>query len=118
MSDPASDLIEQMHDLLDRERIALMRGQLEEVGRLFELKQSLIDRIGSSEDPDRDDLETVHTKVIRNQALLNGAMEGIRAVSDRISEMQKVKQGLDTYDKSGRRFTIGKTAQGQVKKRA
>ena len=116
--DTPTEIINEIHDVLDKERAALISGNLDEVERLFNVKQSLIERIGGLEAPNKQKLEDVQSKVTRNQELLQSAMEGIKSVADRIAELRKVRQGLDTYDQNGKRVTIGAQPENRVEKRA
>lgn len=111
-------VVSEMHDLLDKERAALLAGNLDEVGRLYESKQMLIERIESLDPIKAENLVAVQTKVTRNQQLLQSAMEGIRTVADRIGELRKVRQGFDTYDENGRRVTVGGRSKSRFEKRA
>ncbi|MCH5375602.1 MAG: flagellar biosynthesis protein FlgN [Planctomycetes bacterium] len=111
-------LIAQLDALLDRERSALLNGDLESLATLTSDKEALMAQIDSSHALKPAHLETVHAKVTRNQALLNSALEGIRAVADRMADLRRVRQSLETYDKSGRRTEIRTRAGSSVEKRA
>lgn len=102
------NLIDELDTLLDRERLALGKGDLELLGRMLAQKQNLIEKINAMETLERGRIAHVHDKVTRNQELLNSAMEGIRAVANRMADLRRVRQGLETYDQSGRktRFEI------------
>lgn len=119
MSDDGfAQMVDELHDLLDRERAALLAGDLEEIGRLFELKEALANRFVAAGEADPGIYGEVQQKVERNQALLTSAMEGIRVVSDRIGELRRVKQGFETYDRDGTRKKVGVARQGKLEKRA
>ena len=117
-SDPAQTMIDELDQLLDQERQALLDGDLERIARLMETKESLIDRLNELSDIERQDLDGVRDKVTRNQALLTSAMEGIRAVADRIADLRHVRQGLATYDQSGRRQQHSTSGSQTVERRA
>ena len=114
----AQDLIDELDTLLDRERQALVRGDLDQLGRMLDQKQGLIEKINALNTLERGNLALVHDKVTRNQELLNSAMEGIRAVASRMADLRRVRHGLETYDKSGRRTRIETQVQSSVEKRA
>ena len=51
-------------------------------------------------------------------ALLDTALEGIRAVADRVSALRRVRDTLETYDQTGRKTTFESMHKGRVEKRA
>ena len=112
------DVIDALDDLLDAEREALLAGNLDEVGRLLERKEDLIDQLASLEEGDKAPLEALSAKVQRNQALLDGALEGSRSVARRLAALRRVRSALETYDEKGERQTIDFTPDGGLEKRA
>ena len=116
--DIAQDMIDELDALLDQERLALLEGDLEQLGRLVALKGNLIGKINTLEALERSRLAHVHDKVARNQVLLNSALEGIRAVASRMSDLRRVRQGLETYDQTGRKIRIETQDMSSVEKRA
>ncbi len=114
----AQDLIDELDTLLDRERQALIDGDLELLGRMLTHKQGLIENINAMDALERERLTDIHNKVTRNQALLNSAMEGIRAVANRMADLRRVRQGLETYDQSGRKTRFETQNLSSVEKRA
>lgn len=114
----AQDLIDELDTLLDQERQALIDGDLELLGRMLEKKQNLIENINKIDALEREHLIHVHDKVTRNQELLNSAMEGIRAVANRMADLRRVRQGLETYDQTGRKTRYETQAPSSLEKRA
>ncbi|MGZ2259736.1 flagellar biosynthesis protein FlgN [Roseobacter sp. A03A-229] len=112
------DVIDALDDLLDAERAALLAGDLDEVARLLERKEALIERFATLEDADRAPLADLQVKVKRNQALLDQALEGIRSVSRRLAALRRVRSSLETYDEKGERRKIDMSPDGSVEKRA
>ena len=110
--------IEELDQILDQEREALITGDLDQLTRLLELKESLIDQINAKDSVQKEQLADVQDKVARNQALLHSAMEGIRAVADRMADLRRVRQGLETYDRTGRKTQFPTQVQRIVEKRA
>ena len=111
-------IIEELDQLLDNEREALLTGQLQKIHELMEAKNELIDQLRAAESLERSQLATVKSKFSRNQTLLESAMEGIRAVADRLADLRRVRQGLETYDQAGRKKVIVTTTNSNVEKRA
>ncbi len=113
-----NDPIQALEDLLDIERNALVQGDLTDLGRLTPEKESLIGAIHGLQVLESDDLFRVQKKAARNQALLNSAAEGIRAVADRMTELNRVRQEFSTYDASGQRSGFALRLQAKLEKRA
>lgn len=114
----AQDLIEKLDKLLETERVALLAGDLETIGKLLEQKEDLIDRLNIIQPQNQPALAGLHDKVTRNQALLDGALQGIRKVAARMAAMRRIRRSLETYDKSGQRQTIEGEVLHKVEKRA
>ena len=94
--DATMSITTQLLDVLTQEKSALVRGDFETLQVLSEGKADLLDRIHHGEDATRDDLVALQDGLARNQTLLDNALRGIRAVSDRIAEMKQVRQRLET----------------------
>jgi flagellar biosynthesis/type III secretory pathway chaperone len=118
MNNKLQDTIDALDDLLDEERLALLDGNLDLIGRMFERKESLIDALNDYGKAEIDALSGLNTKVQRNQELLGSALEGIQSVADRLATLRRVKGSLDTYDAQGRRKKIDMPTNGEVEKRA
>lgn len=112
------DVIDAMDGLLERERVALLHGNLDAIPGLLEQKEALFDQLEALEGTEKNSLYLLQGKVMRNQALLDGALRGIRAVADRMSTLRKVSRSLETYDCEGRRTTIETRPRHKVEKRA
>lgn len=115
---PIETVLKQLDTLLDRERQALLTGQLNDIARIAEEKEDLIATLRSAEIENRAMLDPIQHKLGRNQTLLSGTMDGVRAVSDRLTALRKARSTLDTYDKSGRKRSIVTRADSKVEKRA
>ncbi|MGR3761358.1 flagellar biosynthesis protein FlgN [Roseobacteraceae bacterium NS-SX3] len=111
-------LIDELDSILNRERAALMEGQLDKLGELLERKEAVIGALNSATDLERGALAHVQDKVARNQQLLDSAMDGIRAVAARMADLRRVRRGLDIYDKAGRKTSYGTRGSLSLEKRA
>ncbi|WP_246044075.1 flagellar biosynthesis protein FlgN [Ruegeria sediminis] len=107
-----------MEDLLDRERKALIAGELESLGQMMREKERLIDALGKVRITDANRLSRTQRSVERNRALLKSASEGIHAVAHRMAELRRVRQGLHTYDAAGQRNSIPVRGPAQLEKKA
>lgn len=110
--------IRALSGLLDRERKALLSGDLGVLTKLTIEKEELLNKVGSLAGPQPNHLAELKAKVERNQVLLNGAMEGIREVSDRIKMLRKAQRSLETYDRLGQRSLVSTEVGRKVEKRA
>lgn len=117
-NDTAQDIINALDDILDREREALLKGELDMIARLLEEKESMFDRLQDISVETPAPLENLQGKVRRNQALLDGALRGINSVAERMSTLRKVRKTLETYDSSGRKTSIQSAPTNKVEKRA
>ena len=110
--------IEALDGLLEREREALLAGDLERLVGYLDEKKTLIDTLNGAEDVSSDRLEALQGKATRNQALLDSALQGIRSVANRMSTLHRIRRSLDTYDENGRKTTIESLTLRQMEKRA
>ncbi|MCR9127615.1 MAG: flagellar export chaperone FlgN [Rhodobacteraceae bacterium] len=116
--DTPQDLIDMLDDLLDEERSALVAGDLERIGRIVARKESLVDALNRIDAMQAQDIAGLQEKFRRNQSLLNEALAGIRAVSQRMTALRRVRASLDTYDSNGRRQSFADAQIPSVERRA
>lgn len=110
-------IIAKLDALLEDERAALLSGDLERIGAGVAEKERLIDALGAAQDRQHD-LTALQAKVVRNQGLLDGALQGIRSVAARMATYRQVRKSMDTYDGQGRKYTIPGEVTRTVQKRA
>ncbi|OUS33729.1 flagellar biosynthesis protein FlgN [Rhodobacterales bacterium 56_14_T64] len=111
-------LIDNLDSILDQEREALTKGDLNKLGGLMVKKEALINDLNAISELERETLTQVQGKVSRNQVLLDSAMEGIRAVATRMAELRRVRKGLDVYDQAGRKTRFSTRGSVALEKRA
>ena len=104
--------------LLEAERVALLAGNLETLSEMADQKESLIGKVNDAVPDGGQSIVALRAKIERNQSLLNGAMEGIRSVAERISALRKVRSSLDTYDADGRKCSVSIDRSGDIERRA
>lgn len=117
-NETAQALMNRIDALLDDERRALLHGDLEAIGPLLHRKERLIDALNTLEPGAQTGVTQLRGKVMHNQALLDGALQGIRAVSGRLAAFQKIRRSLEIYDQTGQRTAISDTIEHKVEKRA
>lgn len=111
-------LFEALDALLERERNALIDGDLAAISELIEEKEGLLDQIAALDGAGKRGLEDLQGKAIRNQALLDSALRGIRNVASRFAALRKVRKSLETYDEKGRKTSLAALPENKVEKRA
>ncbi len=116
--DRQSGLVDQLDVLLDAERAALLNGDFEQLSDLLPKKEHLIAALSDEDSAAGDDLSPLQDKLARNQMLLQSAMEGIRAVADRMAELRRVRQGLQTYGNTGEKSDVAVNVRRVLEKRA
>ncbi|MFN3955584.1 MAG: hypothetical protein ACK4LQ_14115 [Pararhodobacter sp.] len=100
-----------LRSLLEQEREALMRADLERIDSLAARKATLLERLEPRQDTPREPRErqladTVAAEARRNQALIESALAGVRDAQELIARVRKPRKH-NTYDRDGRRETIG-----------
>ncbi|NOD94115.1 flagellar biosynthesis protein FlgN [Ruegeria sp. HKCCD4884] len=111
-------LIKSLEEVLDLERAALVQGDLDRLAHMVPEKEKLIGAINDLQVQDSDALIRVQRKVERNQALLNSAAAGIRAVATRMAELRRVRQEFSTYGADGQRSQFAVRSTVKLEKRA
>ena len=108
----------ELNDLLDAEREALLQGDLEKLNALLVPKEALIEAVNKTAQSDLPALRKLDSKVRRNQLLMDGALEGIRAVALRLARLREVKGALETYGADGKKHDIIAAPDSTVERRA
>lgn len=108
-------IIDELEDLLDRERAMLRTGALQELSRLADQKARLM--AGLSAAAGQSSLTRLREKAARNARMLDAAARGIRSVTDRIAALRAGPQTFTTYAANGARATVGSKS-GNVERRA
>lgn len=117
-TETAQGIINRLDELLEAERDALLQGDLDKIPAMVEEKESLIDALNDNAPETKAELRELQVKVERNQALLNGALQGIRKVAARMAAFRRIRRSLETYDESGQKRTIQGDVERRVEKRA
>jgi len=104
--------------LLEQERGCLLDGDLETLGVLLPAKEELVEKLLQDSRLSRSMLAPLEGKLQRNQLLLDGALDGIKAVSARLAALKQVRTALDTYDAQGRKKSVLTSTVSQMEKRA
>ena len=114
----SQDMINRLDVLLEQERESLLNGNLAAVGESIEEKEALIATIATVPSSPRHELQNLSEKIARNQALFDGALQGIKKVAARVAAVRKARESMATYDQNGQKRTIpGKVAR-RLEKRA
>ncbi len=111
-------ILASLNELLDRERSALLDGDLQAIGPLLEEKTALISGLEDATPAEADSIRPVQMKLRRNQELFDQALAGIRNVASRLGDMRQVRKSMEIYDSNGNRASIGGEGAGSFERRA
>jgi len=117
-TDQTETHMKSLSTLLEAERAALLQGDFGALTELLPDKEALIKALNERASTDLSGLRSLDAKVRRNQQLLDGALDGIREVSNRMAALQKMRSGLATYGSDGLRRTIPVHTDHSVERRA
>lgn len=107
-----------IEDILDRERAALLSGQLDVVQRLALEKDALGAQANPAGFPAAAQVKRLKEKADGNQRLLDAALKGVRAVAQRLQSFGKERADLNTYGRDGARQSTGTPGRSSFEKRA
>ena len=105
-TETALQSIEALEALLERERRALLKGDLDTLVGLLDEKRTLIETLSEYSSADGAELQPLREKAAQNQVLFDSALEGIRSVAQRMGALHRIRRSLETYDETGRKTTI------------
>ena len=108
---------EVLEHLLDREREALLSGNLDALSRLHTEKSALIDRLRKNRLPESR-LEALRHKARRNLALFKAAQKGIGSVLRQLRAPTDQAGSFQTYDLNGASKKLGAPKRKTMEKRA
>ena len=112
------EVTEALGSLLEKERTALLSGDLRAISQMLPEKEKLVAAVLQDDPVDREPLVALQAKLAQNQKLLDGAMNGIRTVATRLSALRQVREALDTYDAQGRKQRVTPSRVINVERRA
>lgn len=104
--------------LLDRERQAILAGELDLLARISAQKEAFLIEDAPHQPPDPALLQRLRTKAGKNQHLLGSVLKGIRAVTSRLKVLRDGAATLNTYNQKGARQTVGPAPGSSIERRA
>lgn len=113
-----TNITDALEEILEKEKQALIKGDFDLLTDLLHRKEELLNQFGEIRAERGDNLNQLKSKVARNQKLLDGAMEGIREVAERLNTVRHVQKSLDTYDRDGLKKTVVTQSGNKMEKRA
>ncbi|MBO9476267.1 flagellar export chaperone FlgN [Shimia sp. R11_0] len=114
-------LLDSLETLLEEERQALLKGDLEALPDLLERKESLFEDLEAQHEDtplEAEELEPLQHLFVRNQSLLESSQNGLRATTERMGTLRRVRTSLETYNNNGQRQAVQLTSGQRVEKRA
>lgn len=98
----SSDTLDALHDLLERERRALLAGRMDELERLVALKDALRAKLGDAPPLAAGPrLDALRALAAQNAELLNAARRGIEAASASLGMLRDGALKFETYNRDG-----------------
>lgn len=95
-----------MHDVLDRERAAILSGRFDTLERLVPEKERLADRL-ARKGADHPELDRLRARAERNARLLEAMRNGLNDARAQLNALRGTTQDLQTYDATGRKTNLG-----------
>ena len=120
-TDATSELVEALTSVLEEERAVLIEGKLDALEDLLARKEALFEELEAQQEKetlDLDSLAPLQDLFRRNHALLESTQRGIRATTERMGAMRRVRTSLETYTNTGQRQAVQMSAGQHVEKRA
>lgn len=93
-------VVDALEDLLDRERQAILTGNLDSIARQLAEKTRLLENLPTAT-ADLAHIARLKAKADRNQELLIAVARGIKSATQRLKELNKPAAVLRTYDEGG-----------------
>ena len=113
-----TDLFASLDTLLEREKQALLMGVFDNLPEICREKTRLLEVLEELPPEERTSLNQLQRAANRNQELLRSALAGIRDVAERVAQLRRVRDTLDTYDANGRMSSLHVTKTDKLAKRA
>ena len=111
------DLCQSLEAVLDAECDALKQGHYDALDPLVERKATLMQDVLDCEDLPETALHELKSRISRNQDLIDMAMQGVRAVTQRMQDLHRARDRFETYDKNGHWQSVDSRARPQLEKK-
>ena len=112
------NIVQELSDLIEVEQEAVLRGDLAVVQDLVDRKAALIGQINGAAARGHAELPELQRRIARNQQLLQKAMDGIHAVSERLKKLRDARVSLTVYDAQGQAQRYGTERKPEFERRA
>lgn len=111
-----SDPLDELEQVLTRERQAIAAGDLDRIADCGSEKAEALARLAEAPPLEARRLATLTVRLERNQTLLQASLAGVRAAVDRIVAIRSVRRSLTTYDAKGRASDLSPPSAGLERK--
>ncbi len=119
MTETANRLWDELEDVFENERAALLRGDLSQIASISARKEGILDQLTPLLSSDGTSApESIRKMASRNAALLTMATQGLKAAQARVVEINAAQRGLETYGPAGDRITLGTRISHLLERRA
>lgn len=110
------DAVAKLCQLFEDERHALLCADYSALGDLAARKEQYLSDL-TADPPDSTTLTDIKSRLTENQRLISAALRGVAAATERLGALEAVRDGLTTYDPSGKMASIT-TTQRRFEKKA
>lgn len=114
----AKTVSHRLAEILEEEYQALTNGDLDGIERLGAAKLEVLQAVQALPPASVAKLEPIREALIRNQLLVQSAIEGMRKAIARAREIGEVAEALKTYRRDGRKSRVAIQMSGKLSKRS
>lgn len=114
----AGALARKLEAVLSDEYHALLGGRIEDLEGLGAKKLDTLEKAALLPEQEFIALEPLRAKLLRNQLLVQSALEGMRVALERAREINEISKGLKTYRSDGSPQKVGLRAGSHLSKRS
>ena len=107
--------ISKLNDVLAREREALLSADYSALAPLAAIKEKLLQDMIILPPPSKE-LAGLKAKMQTNLELTSAALRGVAAAQERLTALETVRDGLTTYDQSGKVALVPRNKRSLEKK--
>ena len=104
--------------VLEKERAALLDGDLQNLGDFVMLKSEILDTLSSKNIPKAQDWHIVQSRLKENQRLIEAALNGLLSVNDKLQEARHAFERLSIYDPTGKKTSYAVNVPRKLERKA
>ncbi|NSX56563.1 hypothetical protein [Parasulfitobacter algicola] len=118
MKSDSTHVIAKIADILEKERQAMIRGDLNILSELTGQKEKLHDALSKSAPLSHSDIVQLKRRAEQNQKMLEAVKQGISSALNRLSSIRDAQKPLTVYGASGQISSLEKADHKSFERRA